>query len=82
VFFTPAECVPSPLVARLGCELTEKGIAQEFGVDRERRHRALGGGHHGELDPSRGVAGDEQARDVGAMAAFAVNTELLREDTR
>ncbi|RVU21060.1 NAD(P)/FAD-dependent oxidoreductase [Methylobacterium oryzihabitans] len=76
VFFTPAECVPSPLVARLGCDLTEKGTVPTSDYEKTNVPGLFVAG-----DASRRVQLAVVAAAEGAMAAFAVNTELLREDT-
>ncbi|SEO91880.1 Thioredoxin reductase [Methylobacterium sp. ap11] len=77
LFFVTGPCIPSRLVARLGCDLSGKGTVRT--------------GEYEETNvPGLYVAGDASRRvqlaivaaAEGAMAAFAINTELLREDTR
>lgn len=75
--FFVSECEPSPLVAKLGLDLTAGGTVRT-------------GEYEGTNVPGLYVAGDASRRvqlavvaaAEGAMAAFAINTELLREDTR
>ncbi|ACA14596.1 FAD-dependent pyridine nucleotide-disulphide oxidoreductase [Methylobacterium sp. 4-46] len=76
MFFTPAECVPSPLVARLGCDLTPKGTVPTRDYEQSNVPGLYVAG-----DASRRVQFAIVAAAEGAMAAFAINTELLREDT-
>ncbi|KMO38388.1 NAD(P)/FAD-dependent oxidoreductase [Methylobacterium aquaticum] len=77
LFFTTGPCIPSPLVERLGCDLSRKGTVPT--------------GEYEETNvPGLYVAGDASRRvqlaivaaAEGALAAFAINTELLREETR
>lgn len=77
LFFVTGSCIPSRLVERLGCDVSGKGTVRT--------------GEYEETNvPGLYVAGDASRRvqlaivaaAEGAMAAFAVNTELLREDTR
>lgn len=77
LFFAASEGEPSPLVARLGLGVGEAGTVRT-------------GEYETTSVPGLYVAGDASRRvqfavvaaAEGAMAAFAVNTELLREDTR
>ncbi|GJD51027.1 Thioredoxin reductase [Methylobacterium crusticola] len=77
LFFTPAACEPSRLVARLGCELTAKGTVPTRDYEQTNVPGLFVAG-----DASRRVQLAIVAAAEGAMAAFAINTELLREDTR
>ncbi|KQP28890.1 NAD(P)/FAD-dependent oxidoreductase [Methylobacterium sp. Leaf100] len=75
VFLTPGGCRPSDLITQLGCDLTPKGIVPT-------------GDYEGTNVPGLYVAGDASRRvqfavvaaAEGAMAAFAINTELLKDD--
>lgn len=77
VFLMPMGCLPSELVRQLGCELNEAGVVPT-------------GDYENTNVPGLYVAGDASRRvqfaivaaAEGAMAAFAVNTELLRAETR
>ncbi|WP_336485331.1 NAD(P)/FAD-dependent oxidoreductase [Methylobacterium nigriterrae] len=77
VFLMPAECLPSDLIRDLGCELTGKGTVPTRDYERTNVPGLFVAG-----DASRRVQFAVVAAAEGAMAAFAVNTELLREDTR
>lgn len=77
VFFNPVESKPSPLVGRLGCELTEKGVVETHGYEKTNVPGLFAAG-----DSSRRVQFAIVAAAEGAMAAFAINTELLKEDLR
>jgi thioredoxin reductase len=77
LFFAPAECTPSPLLARLGCELTPRGT-----VPTREYEQSNVPGLYVAGDASRRVQFAIVAAAEGAMAAFAINTELLQEDTR
>jgi len=76
VFLTPGGCRPSALVAELGCDLSPKGTVPT-------------GDYESTNVPGLYVAGDASRRvqfavvaaAEGAMAAFAINTELLKADT-
>ncbi|GEO98725.1 NAD(P)/FAD-dependent oxidoreductase [Methylobacterium haplocladii] len=77
VFLMPVECEPSHLIGQLGCDLTDKGVVPTKG-DYEKTNV-----------PGLFVAGDASRRvqlaivaaAEGAMAAFAINMELIAEDT-
>lgn len=77
VFVMPDSCRPSPLVAQLGCELTDRGVVPTG--DYETTNVP---GLHVAGDASRRVQFAVVAAAEGAMAAFAINTGLLAEDTR
>jgi thioredoxin reductase len=75
LFFIHGQRKASPLVVGLGCELTEKGTVRTLPYERTNV-------------PGLYVAGDASYRvqfaivaaAEGAMAAFAINTDLLKED--
>ncbi|TXM71729.1 NAD(P)/FAD-dependent oxidoreductase [Methylobacterium sp. WL69] len=75
LFLTPGGCRPSPLIAQLGCDLSPKGIVPT-------------GEYEATNVPGLYVAGDASRRvqfavvaaAEGAMAAFAINTELLKAE--
>jgi thioredoxin reductase len=77
VFLMPADCLPSDLIRDLGCELTRKGTVPTGEYEHTNVPGLFVAG-----DASRRVQFAVVAAAEGAMAAFAVNTELLREDTR
>jgi thioredoxin reductase len=77
VFLMPAGCRPSDLLAGLGCDLTDKGVVPTGDYETTNVPGLYVAG-----DASRRVQFAVVAAAEGAMAAFAVNTELLREDTR
>ncbi len=77
LFFTTGPCIPSPLVARLGCDLSRKGTVPTGDYEETNVPGLYVAG-----DASRRVQLAIVAAAEGAMAAFAINTELLREDTR
>ncbi|AWN34334.1 NAD(P)/FAD-dependent oxidoreductase [Methylobacterium radiodurans] len=77
VFLMPAGCRPSDLLAGLGCDLTDTGVVPTNDYERTNVPGLYVAG-----DASRRVQFAVVAAAEGAMAAFAVNTELLREDTR
>ncbi|MGU3540650.1 NAD(P)/FAD-dependent oxidoreductase [Methylobacterium sp. A54F] len=76
VFLMPDACEPSDLIRDLGCELTDKGVVPTRDYERTNVPGLFVAG-----DASRRVQFAVVAAAEGAMAAFAVNTELLREDT-
>ncbi|KAB1074772.1 NAD(P)/FAD-dependent oxidoreductase [Methylobacterium planeticum] len=76
VFLMPAACRPSDLIRELGCDLTRKGIVPTGEYEHTNVPGLFVAG-----DASRRVQFAVVAAAEGAMAAFAVNTELLREDT-
>lgn len=75
LFFIPEDRHISTLARRLGCELTERGVADasEYGKTNVPGVFVAG-------DASRRVQFAIVAAAEGAMAAFAINTELLHED--
>ncbi len=76
LFFSSAQRQRSDLAARLGCRLTRSGDVATDG-----RCRAAGvPGLYVAGDASRGVHLAIVAAGEGAEAAFAINTELLKED--
>ena len=77
VFLMPAACRPSDLIAGLGCDLTDKGVVPTSDYEKTNVPGLYVAG-----DASRRVQFAVVAAAEGAMAAFAVNTELLRADTR
>jgi thioredoxin reductase len=77
LFFAPAECAPSDLVRRLGCDLSAKGTVPTRDYEQTNVPGLYVAG-----DASRRVQFAIVAAAEGAMAAFAINTELLQEDTR
>ncbi|MFE1602902.1 NAD(P)/FAD-dependent oxidoreductase [Methylobacterium sp. ID0610] len=77
LFFAPAACAPSSLIERLGCTLTPKGT-----VPTREYEQSNVPGLYVAGDASRRVQFAIVAAAEGAMAAFAINTELLQEDTR
>lgn len=77
VFLVPQACRPSALVEQLGCDLTDKGVVPTRDYERTNVPGLYVAG-----DASRRVQFAVVAAAEGAMAAFAVNTELLRDDTR
>jgi thioredoxin reductase len=77
LFFTTGPCIPSPLVERLGCDLSPKGTVPTRDYEQSNVPGLYVAG-----DASRRVQLAIVAAAEGAMAAFAINTELLREDTR
>jgi len=77
LFFTMPECHQSPLVDQLGCDLTERGA-----VETGRCEKTNVPGLYVAGDASRRVHFAIVAAAEGAMAAFAINAELLEEDLR
>jgi thioredoxin reductase len=76
IFLMPEACLPSELIRQLGCELTRKGT-----VPTEEYEKTNVPGLYVAGDASRRVQFAVVAAAEGAMAAFAINTELLRADT-
>ncbi|KQP91792.1 NAD(P)/FAD-dependent oxidoreductase [Methylobacterium sp. Leaf117] len=76
VFLMPMPCEPSDLITQLGCDLTHKGVVPTGEYETTNVPGLFVAG-----DASRRVQFAVVAAAEGAMAAFAVNTELLREDT-
>ena len=77
VFLMSAGCRPSDLIRQLGCEVKDSGVVPTRDYERTDVPGLYVAG-----DASRRVQFAVVAAAEGAMAAFAVNTELLREDTR
>lgn len=75
VFLMPVPCGPSDLIAQLGCDLTDKGTVPTGEYETTNVPGLFVAG-----DASRRVQFAVVAAAEGAMAAFAANTELLRED--
>ncbi len=75
VFLMPMPCEPSDLITQLGCDLTHKGVVPTGEYETTNVPGLFVAG-----DASRRVQFAVVAAAEGAMAAFAVNTELLRED--
>lgn len=77
VFLMPEGCRPSDLITGLGCELGPTGTVPTGEYEKTNVPGLYVAG-----DASRRVQFAVVAAAEGAMAAFAVNTDLLREDTR
>jgi thioredoxin reductase len=77
LFFIYGERAPSDLVRQLGCELTNKGVVQTHAYEKTNVPGLYAAG-----DASRRVQFAIVAAAEGAMAAFAINTELLKEDLK
>lgn len=75
LFFCPDDRHISALVERLGCELMESGVADASAYGKTNVPGAYIAG-----DASRRVHFAIVAAAEGAMAGFALNTELLHED--
>jgi thioredoxin reductase len=75
LFFSTGQTQQSPLATSLGCELTEKGTV--WTGKYETTHLP---GLYVAGDASRAVQWVVVAAAEGAEAAFAINTDLLRED--
>jgi thioredoxin reductase len=75
LFFCPEDRHISPLVERLGCELMDSGIADASAYGKTNVPGVYIAG-----DASRRVHFAIVAAAEGAMAGFALNTELLHED--
>jgi len=75
VFLMPMPCDPSELITQLGCDLTKAGVVPTGEYETTNVPGLFVAG-----DASRRVQFAVVAAAEGAMAAFAVNTELLRED--
>lgn len=76
LFLMPEPCAPSDLIAQLGCDLTRNGIVPTHEYEKTNVPGLYVAG-----DASRRVQFAVVAAAEGAMAAFAINTDLLREDT-
>ena len=77
VFLMPMACQPSTLIGQLGCTLNEAGVVPTRDYEKTNVSGLYVAG-----DASRRVQFAVVAAAEGAMAAFAINTELLREETR
>lgn len=77
VFLMPEGCRPSDLITSLGCELGPTGTVPTGDYENTNVPGLYVAG-----DASRRVQFAVVAAAEGAMAAFAANTDLLREDTR
>ena len=75
VFFTTGQSQQSALAQRLGCEINEKGTVRTGKY--ETTHLT---GLYVAGDASRAVQWVVVAAAEGAEAAFAINTDLLKED--
>jgi thioredoxin reductase len=75
LFYIFGQREPSPLVEKLGCELTEKGVVETRSYERTNVPGLYAAG-----DASRRVQFAIVAAAEGAAAAFAINTELYKED--
>lgn len=78
LFVMPFACSPSPLITELGCDLDEKrGVVPTREYERTNVPGLFVAG-----DASRRVQFAVVAAAEGAMAAFAINTEIISEQTR
>lgn len=75
IFLMPMPCDPSDLITQLGCDLSSKGTVPTGEYETTNVPGLFVAG-----DASRRVQFAVVAAAEGAMAAFAANTELLRED--
>jgi thioredoxin reductase len=75
LFYIFGQREPSPLVEKLGCELTEKGVVETRSYERTNVPGLYAAG-----DASRRVQFAIVAAAEGAAAGFAINTELYKED--
>lgn len=75
LFYAFNECRQSHLIEELGCDMSEKGA-----VDTGHCEKTNVPGLYVPGDASRRVKFAVVAAAEGAMAAFAINTELLKED--
>lgn len=77
LFFTTGQSQQSALAARLGCDLNEKGTVRTGKYETTHIPGLFVAG-----DASRAVQWVVVAASEGAEAAFAINTDLLKEDLR
>jgi thioredoxin reductase len=77
LFYIYGEREPSPLAEKLGCEMTDKGVIETRSYERTNVPGLFAAG-----DASRRVQFAIVAAAEGAAAAFAMNTELYKEDVR
>jgi thioredoxin reductase len=75
MFFTTGQSQRSDLLLRLGCEFTDKGTVQTGRYETTHLPGLFVAG-----DASRAVQWVVVAASEGAEAAFAINTDLLKED--
>jgi thioredoxin reductase len=77
LFFTTAQTQRSHLAVAMGCEFNDKGIVRTGPYETTRMRGLYVAG-----DASRAVQWAIVAAAEGAEAAFAINTDLLKEDLR
>lgn len=75
LFFTTGQHQHSPLAIQLGCEFNEKGTVRTGHYESTHLHGLYVCG-----DASRAVQWVVVAASEGAEAAFAINTDLIKED--
>ncbi len=75
LFYIYGEREPTPLAEKLGCDMTDKGV-----IDTRSYERTNVPGLYAAGDASRRVQFAIVAAAEGAAAAFAINTELYKED--
>jgi thioredoxin reductase len=75
LFYIYGEREPTPLAEKLGCELSDKGVIETGSYERTNVPGLFAAG-----DASRRVQFAIVAAAEGAAAAFAINTELYKED--
>lgn len=75
LFFTTGQYQQSPLAIQLGCEFNEKGTVHTGKYETTHLKGLFVAG-----DASRAVQWVVVAAAEGAEAAFAINTDLIRED--
>ena len=74
IFFTTGQSQHSPLTEKLGCEFNEKGTVRTGKYESTHLHGLFVCG-----DASRAVQWVVVAASEGAEAAFAINTDLIKE---
>ncbi|MGH9371384.1 MAG: FAD-dependent oxidoreductase, partial [Vicinamibacterales bacterium] len=77
LFFTTGQYQRSDLLSRLGCEFTDKGTVRTGKYETTHLQGLFVCG-----DASRAVQWVVVAAAEGAEAAFAINTDLIKEDLR
>lgn len=77
LFFTTGQSQQSPLAIRLGCEFNDKGTVRTGKYESTHLPGLFVAG-----DASRAVQWVIVAASEGAEAAFAINTDLIKEDLR
>jgi thioredoxin reductase len=77
LFFTTGQYQQSPLAIRLGCEFNDKGTVRTGKYETTHLPGLYVAG-----DASRAVQWVVVAASEGAEAAFAINTDLIKEDLR